>query len=85
VNVLIMQFSLTSCHLFLFGPNILLSTMFSNTLSLSTYLHLVLNFIIRTLVFIKPRSISNPIAKCGNGGYYTAKNFTVSNLYIILL
>jgi hypothetical protein len=38
VQLLIMQFSLTSCHLSLLGPNILLSTLFSNTLNLCSSL-----------------------------------------------
>jgi hypothetical protein len=31
IKLLIMQFSPASCHFFLLGPNILLSTLFSNT------------------------------------------------------
>jgi hypothetical protein len=38
-KLLIMQFAPFSCHFILFGPNILLSTLFSNTLSLCSSLN----------------------------------------------
>jgi hypothetical protein len=39
MKLLIMQFFPTSCHSSLFGPNIPLSTLFSNTLSLCSSLN----------------------------------------------
>jgi hypothetical protein len=39
MKLLIMQLSPTSCHFILFGPNILLNTLFSNTLSLCSSLN----------------------------------------------
>jgi hypothetical protein len=39
MNLLIMQFSPTSCHSSLFSLNTLLSTLFSNTLSLCSFLN----------------------------------------------
>jgi hypothetical protein len=37
MKLLVMHFSPTSCHFSPFGPNILLSTLFSNTLSPCSY------------------------------------------------
>jgi hypothetical protein len=39
MKLFVMQFSLFPCHLFLFGPNILFSTLLSNTLSLYSSLN----------------------------------------------
>jgi hypothetical protein len=45
MQLLILQFSLASCHFIPFGPNIYLSTLFSNTLShvkINTYKTIIL-------------------------------------------
>jgi hypothetical protein len=55
LKLFIMQFSPASCHLLLFGRNILLSNLFSNTLSLCSSLNVrdKVSYVYRTTGTIK--------------------------------